>query len=465
MQGAFGPCCGLCICSWLQVLTALVPPVWWQKGWARQRVGSVAEAELLSQLAVLLMPNEPIGEMFRRFPSPEGWGGNYLEPDLAAYGVLKDENAALFVEYDGYWRHGEKEGVHRDRKKNQALLDYAPRGSCVIRIGHTKSTQLDDGVLWIQVGSWRRGDGQSLANAVLNIVVQVRQALGPRLSLGQKRSWQLEGAAALRLSNRGVAFTQQSIAAAGFNTSEEIASFLNSEGFSAGAVDKVMVRVTTGISVKLALQPLLKFLRALQLTNEQTAKAVAGFPQMLGLSIERNLKPTVGWLLDVGLSEAQVAKAVAGSPQILSLSIEQNLKPTAQWLLDLGLSEAQVAKAVAGFPPILGLSIEENLKPTVQWLLDLGLSEAQVAKAVAWKPQILGYSIEENLKPTVRWLLGVGLSQAQVTKAVAGFPQNPRLEHRGELEANSAVAVGPGAERGSSCKGCCGVSSHPWLQH
>ena len=180
MYGAFGPRCGLCICSWLHVLTALVPPAWWQKGWARQRVGSVAEAELLSQLAVLLMPDEAIEEMFRRFPSPEGWGGNYLEPDLAAYGVLKDENAALFVEYDGYWRHGEKEGVHRDRKKNRALLAYAPRRSCVIRLGHTKSTQLDDGVLWIQVDSWRRGDGKSLANAVLNIVVQLIQVLGPR---------------------------------------------------------------------------------------------------------------------------------------------------------------------------------------------------------------------------------------------------------------------------------------------
>ena len=59
-------------------------------------MGSVAE------LAVLLMPKQPISELFRRFPSPEGWGGNYLEPDLAAYGVLKAEDAALFVEYDGY---------------------------------------------------------------------------------------------------------------------------------------------------------------------------------------------------------------------------------------------------------------------------------------------------------------------------------------------------------------------------
>ena len=40
-------------------------------------------------------------ELFRRFPAPDTWGGNYLEPDLALYGVLKDPEAALFVEYDG----------------------------------------------------------------------------------------------------------------------------------------------------------------------------------------------------------------------------------------------------------------------------------------------------------------------------------------------------------------------------
>eukprot|EP00435_Cladocopium_sp_Y103_P043628 s1111_g12.t1 len=83
---------------------------------------TVAEVELLAPLAELLMPQTPIAELFRSFPSQKGWGGNYLEPDLAAYGVLKDENARLFVEYDDYWRHQEKEGVKRDQEKNAALL-------------------------------------------------------------------------------------------------------------------------------------------------------------------------------------------------------------------------------------------------------------------------------------------------------------------------------------------------------
>ena len=73
-------------------------PVWWAKGWPRERVDSLAEAELLSQLAVALKPRTKIGELFRRFPAPDGWGGKYLDPDLAVHGVLKKKDAALFVE-------------------------------------------------------------------------------------------------------------------------------------------------------------------------------------------------------------------------------------------------------------------------------------------------------------------------------------------------------------------------------
>ena len=95
-------------------------------------MNSVGEAELLTQLAALLMPEDvAIEEMFRNFPAPEGWGGNYLEPDLSLCGVLKDENAALFVEYDGYWRHEGKEGMERDEAKNAALLKYVPAGSYI----------------------------------------------------------------------------------------------------------------------------------------------------------------------------------------------------------------------------------------------------------------------------------------------------------------------------------------------
>ena len=135
----------------------------------------MAEVELLSQVAALLMPDAtPIEEMFRNFPAPEGWGGHYLEPDLSLYGVLKDEHAALFIEYDGYWRHEEKEGVERDRKKNAALLTYAPAGSSVIRISHTTSKPLEDHVIWVKVDTWTRGDEKSLSAVLMDIFLQLK---------------------------------------------------------------------------------------------------------------------------------------------------------------------------------------------------------------------------------------------------------------------------------------------------
>eukprot|EP00438_Fugacium_kawagutii_P034494 Skav226408 [mRNA] locus=scaffold3989:261491:275408:- [translate_table: standard] len=161
-------------------------PSWWQEGWPRTRPGSVAEAELLSQLAVMLKPDMPIGEMFRSFPAPEGWGGNYLEPDLTVYGVLKEKDAALFVEYDGYWRHGERAGAGKDRVKNEALVDYAPSGSWVVRISHTVKRQQKGQVLWVTVDPWRRGDSQSLSkvlhDVVVNILVRSNDVLRPRVA-------------------------------------------------------------------------------------------------------------------------------------------------------------------------------------------------------------------------------------------------------------------------------------------
>lgn len=85
------------------------------------------------------MPRVPIIEMFRSFNAPIGsvWKAPYLEPDLSAYGLFKDENAALFVEYDGHSDHLTPVGIERDVRKNAALLDFAPTGSFVVRIGRT----------------------------------------------------------------------------------------------------------------------------------------------------------------------------------------------------------------------------------------------------------------------------------------------------------------------------------------
>ena len=387
-------------------------------------MNSVAETELLMQLAALLMPDdEPIEAMFRNFPAPEGWGGHYLEPDLSLCGVLNDENAALFVEYDGYWRHEEKEGIERDRTKNAALLQYAPLGSYVMRISHTRSKLLEGNVLWIKIDTWRQGDSKTLSKVLQDLLLEVkssglRRFLHPRVANRLTIETEKD---CINLSSKAQQLAHSAVVVGTGNTSDEISNFLVAEGFGS-QVSALMKGLPWGISIERTLKTKIGWMSNLGITKRQIAKAVATFPQILGCSIEQNLQPTVQWLLDLGLPKRQLAKAVATHPHILGYSIEQNLKPTVQWLLDLGLTERQIAKAVATFPHILGCSIEQNLQPTVQWLLDLGLTKRQIAKAVATHPQILGYSIEQNLKPTVQWLLDLGLTKRQLAKAVATHP-------------------------------------------
>ena len=403
-------------------------PIWWQQGWCRQRAGSVAEAELLASLGEVLMPNTPILELFRSFPSPPQWAGNYLEPDLTAHGVLKDPEAALFIEYDGYWRHGEKAGIEMDKLKNAALLAYAPTSSKVIRISHTlcKPVEIesDETVLWICVDTWREGNSKKLSGAFNHVVTQMLDALEEALDKKTLRQLQMQRhTGTVHVSNAARGVAEAAAIARGGNSLEEIAMFLDEEGYSRKNVNLMLKSsLSHGQHIETKLKPKLKWLRHLGLSHDQVSKVVATSPAILGLSIEQNLNPKVQWLLDLGLSKTQAAKAVATSPAILGLSIEQNLKPKAQWLLDLGLNKSQVAKAVATFPTILGLSLQQNLKPTVQWPLDLGLSKAHVAKAVSTNPAILGYSIEQNLKLTEKWLLGLGLSTTQIGKTLARKP-------------------------------------------
>ena len=62
------------------------------------------------------------------------------------------------------------------------------------------------------------------------------------------------------------------------------------------------------------------------------------------------------------MSGTQFAKAVAGFPHLLGYSVECNLKPTVQCLRELGSTDTQVAKAAAGYPSFLGFSVANNLK-------------------------------------------------------------------------------------------------------
>ena len=391
----------------------------------------MAEVELLAPLAELLMPQMPIAELFRSFPSPKGWGGNYLEPDLTAYGVLKNENAALFVEYDGYWRHAEKEGLKMDKKKNAALLQYAPKGSFVVRISHTISKPLKGNVLWVKAETWRAGGQQLVSKVRIEILKQTMIGLNDSLHPEVVERFHRQAEEGIMLpSPLSTGFISTAAAANRGDSMDAILSFLRTEGFSNDDIDIMQKALVPGMSID-KLRPKLQWLSNLGetsgldlgLTKSQVAKAVATHPQILGLSMEQNLKPTVQWFLDLGLTKSQVAKAVATHPQILGLSMEQNLKPTVQWFLDLGLTKSQVAKALATYPQMLGLSIEQNLKPTAQWFLELGLTKSQVAKAAAAHPPFLWYSIQQNLKPTVQWLLELGLTKSQLAKAVATHPQ------------------------------------------
>ncbi|CAE7632022.1 MTERF5, partial [Symbiodinium pilosum] len=109
-------------------LAASGPPAFWRAGRPRTVHRSYAEVELLSHLAVLLMPEEPIGELFRDFPvePSEEWGARWLCPDIAAHGVLQKASAVLFVEYDGHPHHHTTDGRQTDERKTRALLKHAP---------------------------------------------------------------------------------------------------------------------------------------------------------------------------------------------------------------------------------------------------------------------------------------------------------------------------------------------------
>ncbi|OLQ01400.1 hypothetical protein AK812_SmicGene15874 [Symbiodinium microadriaticum] len=324
------------------------------------------KVELLSQLAVLLMPDEPIAEAFRDFPVPKSkeWGSSRLCPDFSAYGVLKRAGAALFIEYDGYYRHMEPQGLRRDVRKTSALLKFAPAGSVVLRIAHKERPWKDKSVQ-VLVDCWQSEHVPSLHKTVEQFVASLLQSCRTELVPGLVS--RLEVRVPPQIDKHAKTF----------------------------AMDAELVGNASSTN-RLALQEFLR--KKMQLSTVQVAKSIVRFPSVLGLSIEANLKPTVEWIKGLGLSPSQVAKVITSFPQVLGLSIEANLKPTVEWIKGLGLSQSQVAKVIATFPAVLGLSMEANLKPTVEWIKGLGLSQSQVAKVIATFPQVLGLNVESNLR-------------------------------------------------------------------
>ncbi|CAE7206771.1 MTERF5, partial [Symbiodinium sp. KB8] len=439
----------------------------YKAGHPRRRPGSFAEAELLSHLAVLLQPEEPIEELFRDFPvvRSDGWGRSTLSPDLSVYGALQATEAALFVEYDGHYRHLMPPGMAADARKSKALLDFAPAGSYVLRIAHihrewAPSCEMGE----VVVDKWQPSREASLVKPLCQVVSfllrQQGMVLQPGLEAKLKTFVQNPGGssrqAAVEFTGRIAAececefdpaplheFLQAQLTLSRSEGQELIRKcpalarcsidhrlrpriqFLEACGLTKAEVAKAMARSPSmlGLSIEEKLKPAVQWLRDWGLTKAEISRVIALFPSLFGCSIEKNLEPTVQWLRVLGLTQAEVAKVIARAPSVLGYSIEENLKPRVEWLRDLGLTNTQVvkkvAKVIARFPSILGLSIEEKLKPAVQWLRDWGLTKAEVAKVIARHPQILGYSIEENLKPTVQWLRDLGLSTAATAKVIA----------------------------------------------
>ena len=423
----------LCILLVAALPPGSVPPLWWRKGRPRKILGSRAEAELLSQLAVLLMPEEPISQAFRDFPVErcQDWGSSRLSPDFAAYGVLKATDAALFIEYDGYYRHTEPPGLAGDMRKTRALIRFAPAGSVVVRIAHKRrqlNRKRDKSVQVVQVlvDCWCNEHAPSLLRVLVQVVASLlhhsRERLLPALACRLAAF-----ASEAEIDNDASIFANKAelVGTSGSSRRSQLQDFLqNRVHLTESQVGQMVAKFprVLGYSIEENLKPTVEWIKGLGLSQAQVGKVIVTFPQLLGLSIEENLKPTVEWIKGLGLSQAQVGKVIATKPQLLGLSVEENLKPTVEYIKGLGLRQAQVAKVMATSPSVLGLSIEENLKPTVEWIKGLGLSQAQVAKVIATSPSVLGLSIEGNLKPTVEWIKGLGLSQAQVAKVIATSP-------------------------------------------
>ena len=106
-------------------------------------------------------------------------------PGLTAYGVLKASDAALFIEYDGHYRHMESPGLARDMRKTSALLQFVPAGSLVVRIAH-KERRWKDKSIQILVDCWCAEHEPSLLKALkqvsASLLHQSRGRLHPTLA-------------------------------------------------------------------------------------------------------------------------------------------------------------------------------------------------------------------------------------------------------------------------------------------
>ena len=435
-----------------------VPPAWWQGGWRRQHVGSDVRVELLSQLAAVLMPKTPVGEMFRSFPSVDRWSGDFVEPDLTAYGVLKDPHAALFVLYDGC--HEKREETNQKIKIDR-LLAFSPPGSHVLVIGQLETSSSKGDCFCIELSTWRPGDGVMLSKVLRDLLGQVCDGLGRVLCPDVLERMQfIRQTSPVIESTEAEEFMKTATTLTSLESTEEIENYLAAEGFNHANTDR-MQKVThlIGLSAEIKFQSRIwllldqgqshdqaaeevaaqmakfaKFSQSSQqilqsarqlygqgLVADQAAQAMIWFPSFLVCRLRQNLRLTVEWLLEIRLAKPQIIKAIQITPQ--TIQAKWNLAPAVQWLLDLGLTRQQLLKAAKTYPAILGYCPECDFEPKAQWLLELGLKSDQIAKVITTSPKMFVCDLEGNLKPKAWWLLDLGLSYAQVAKVIRTSPQ------------------------------------------
>ena len=404
------PCCLFGIALVVVALlapSAHVPPAWWQGGWRRQCFGSAEEVELLSSLAAILMPNTPVGDLFRSFPSSDGQGD--LEPTMTAYGVMKDPNVALFVLYDG--KHGKRESINHAFRKR--LLAYGPPGSHILHISHKESRPLEDMVLSIQLGVWHPGDEASLSLVLDDIRTQVSIGLKQVLCPGVLKQLDSQKGSFLMLNMHDLRNVTVALRDATVNE-ESLEHRFFSKGFSPASTNRMLKSAhLIGRCVEAKLASRIQCLLDLNQSHAQIREAIATSSPALGDTLQQDLKPTVQWLFD----QTQVGKATTTCPSILC---RRSLEPTVLWLLDLGLSQRQVVKVVGCCPAVLVSSAKGKSK-VVQRLEDLGLKMAEVATTISRNPEVLGDP--SRLHSTLRRLLALGLKESQVAKVLVVFPQ------------------------------------------
>ena len=178
--------------------------------------------------------------------------------------MLKATDAALFIEYDGYYRHMEPPGLARDTRKTSMLLKLAPKGSVVVRIAH-QERQWQDKSVQVLADCWQSEHVPSLHKTVQQVVASLLQSCRAELVPGLVSH--LEALAPLQIDRYAINF----------------------------AVDAELVG-SAASSKRLAVQEFLQ--KDTQLTPVQVAKSIANFPSR----IEANLKPKVEWMKGLGLS-------------------------------------------------------------------------------------------------------------------------------------------------------------------